>query len=284
MNLLFEPLQWGFMGKALLASGVLGLVCGVLGCHVVLRGLSFVGDALSHSLLPGVALASLWGFNLQLGAALAAVSTVGIISRLSHHRHLSQDTVIGITFSAALALGVALVSRTPGYTRDLAHLLFGNVLAVSWQDFRMVTLAGLATLASLLLLHRELTIVGFDPVHARKMGLPVEALHLLLLLLIALTVVSGVQTVGVLLITAQLITPAATARLLCRRLNSMLVMAGLLGAGASTAGLYLSYFTNTPPSAAIVLINSAIFFLSWGCQSQCRGGVGQCPPSISTWR
>lgn len=253
------PLAYGFMQRGMLAATLVGVLCAIVGCYVVLRSMAFLGDALAHAVLPGVAIAYLMGTNLTAGALVAAVVVALLISFFSRQGAIKEDTAIGIVFAAALALGVALISSVRTYAVDLTHIMFGNVLGVSPTDLRLIAGIGAAVLLTLLAFYRQFLVVAFDPVLAATQRLPVERLRMLLLLLIALTIVVSLQTVGVGLVAAMLVTPGATAYLLTRRLPAMMAVAALIGALSSIAGLYLSYYINIASGAAVVLVATAIF-------------------------
>lgn len=251
------------MQRGLLASLVVGIVCAIIGCYVVLRGMAFLGDALAHAVLPGVAVAYLWRVNLLVGALVAAVAVALGIGLFSRGGRLREDTAIGILFAAALALGVALMSTIKAYSTDLTHILFGNVLGVSESDLLLTAGLGLAVLAIVLLLYKELLLVFFDPVLAATTGLPVDVLRSLLLILLALTIVVSLQTVGAGLVAALLVTPAATAQLLTRRLPSMMLLAAGIGAFSALAGLYLSFYVDVASGAAVVLVCTLVFLVAF---------------------
>jgi ABC-type Mn2+/Zn2+ transport system permease subunit len=221
--------------------------------------MAFLGDALAHAVLPGVAIAYLMGANLLMGALAAAVVVALLISLFSRQGTIKEDTAIGIVFAAALALGVALISSVRTYAVDLTHIMFGNVLGVSPTDVWLIAGIGAAVLLTILAFYRQFLVIAFDPVLAATQRLPVERLRMLLLLLIALTIVVSLQTVGVGLVAAMLVTPGATAYLLTRRLPAMMMVAALIGAVASISGLYLSYYVNIASGAAVVLVATALF-------------------------
>lgn len=253
------PLAYGFMQRGMLAAVLVGILCAIVGCYVVLRSMAYLGDALAHAVLPGVALAYLMGANLLMGALAAAVVVALLISLFSRQGTIKEDTAIGIVFAAALALGVALISSVRTYAVDLTHIMFGNVLGVSPTDVWLIAGIGAAVLLTILVLYRQFLVIAFDPVLAATQRLPVERLRMLLLLLIALTIVVSLQTVGVGLVAAMLVTPGATAYLLTRRLPTMMMVAALIGAVSSIAGLYLSYYVNIASGAAVVLVATALF-------------------------
>jgi manganese/iron transport system permease protein len=258
---LTEPLSYAFMQRSLLASLMVGILCAVIGCYVVLRGMAFMGDALAHAILPGVAVAYLLHGNLLLGGLIAAVIVALGIGFFSRQGELKEDTAIGILFAAALALGVALISTIRTYAADLTHILFGNILGVSPGDLWLTAGLGGFVLVTILLLYKEFLVISFDPILAATLRLPAELLRNLLLILLALTVVVSLKTVGVGLVTAMLVTPGATAYLLTRRLPAMMAVAAAIGAFSGLAGMYLSFYANIASGAAIVLTASGIFVL-----------------------
>jgi len=263
MNWLIEPLQYSFMLRALAASIVVGTLCAVMGTYVVLRGMAFLGDALAHAILPGIAIAYLLGGNLLLGALAAALVIAVGIGFFSRQGIVKEDTAIGILFAAALSLGIALISSIRTYAVDLSHILFGNVLGVSASDLWMTGGLGLLILATVFVLFKPFLVVSFDPVLAATMRLPTNLLRMIMLILLALTVVVSLQTVGVGLAAAMLVTPAATAYLLTRRLVPMMATSALLGAMSSVVGLYASYYINVVSGAAIVLTATLFFLLAF---------------------
>lgn len=260
---LLEPLSYAFMQRGLLAALMVGILCAVVGCYVVLRSMAFLGDALAHAILPGVAVAYLLGGNLTIGALVAALAVAIGIGLFSRQGTIREDTAIGILFAAALSLGVALISTIRTYAVDLSHILFGNVLGVSSADLWLTGVLGAGVLLTVALLYRPFLIVSFDPVLAATMRLPAELLRNLILVLLAVTVVVSMQTVGVGLAAAMLVTPAATAYLLARRLPAMMVISAACGAIASLTGLYLSYYANIASGAAIVLAATGLFVLAF---------------------
>jgi ABC-type Mn2+/Zn2+ transport system permease subunit len=247
------------MVRGLLASVMVGILCAVMGTYVVLRGMAFLGDAMAHAILPGVAIAFLLHGNLLVGAIIAAVIIALSIGLFSKGGVVKEDTAIGILFAAALSLGVALISSIQTYAVDLSHILFGNVLGVSENDLWLTVGLGLLVLISVALLYKQFLVISFDPILAATLRLPAELLRNLMLVLLALTVVVSLQTVGVGLAAAMLVTPAATAYLLTRRLWPMMLVSTSIGAFSSLAGLYLSYYLNIVSGSAIVLIATVIF-------------------------
>ena len=258
---LVAPLSYGFMLRGLMASLMVGILCAVTGCYVVLRSMSFLGDALAHAILPGVAIAYLLKGNLVIGALIASVIVALAIGFFSRQGTIKEDAAIGILFAAALALGVALISTIKTYAVDLTHILFGNVLGVSPSDLALIAVLGLVVLAIVVLLYKEFLVVSFDPILASTLRLPVETLRNLMLVLLALTIVVSLQTVGVGLVSAMLVTPAATAYLLTRRLPTMMLVAATIGAFSSLAGLYVSFYVKVASGAAVVLVATAIFLV-----------------------
>jgi manganese/iron transport system permease protein len=260
---LTAPLEFAFMQRGLLAAVMVGVLCAVVGCYVVLRSMAFLGDAMAHAILPGVAIAYLIGANLTLGALAAAVIVALAIGFLSNKGQVREDTAIGILFSAALALGVALISTMRTYAVDLSHILFGNVLGISNGDLLLTAVIGGLVLLTVFLCYKPFQVISFDPVLASTLRLPVTFLRNLLLILLSLTIVVSIQSVGVGLAAAILVTPAATANLLTRRLPSMMALSALLGGSASIIGLYLSYYANIASGAAIVLVATLFFLLAF---------------------
>ena len=256
---ILQPLQYAFMVRGLLASVMVGMLCAVMGTYVVLRGMAFLGDAMAHAILPGVAIAFLLHGNLLVGAIIAAVIIALSIGLFSKGGVVKEDTAIGILFAAALSLGVALISSIQTYAVDLSHILFGNVLGVSESDLWLTAGLGLLVLVSVALLYKQFLVISFDPILAATLRLPAELLRNLMLVLLALTVVVSLQTVGVGLAAAMLVTPPATAYLLTRRLWPMMLVSASIGAFSSLAGLYLSYYLNIVSGSAIVLIATVIF-------------------------
>lgn len=263
LNGLLEPLRYPFMVRGLLASLMVGTLCAVVGSYVVLRGMAFFGDALAHAILPGVAVAYLLEASLFWGAlGMSLITAVGI-GYLSRRSQVKEDTAIGVIFAASFALGVALLSTVQSYSVDLTHILFGNVLGVSNSDLWLTAGLGVVILAVVFFLYKELLVISFDPTLAATLRLPLNALHYLMLILIALTIVVSLQAVGVALMVAMLITPAATAYLLTRRLWQMMIVGAAIGAISAVAGLYLSFYVNVASGAAVVLVATAFFVLAF---------------------
>lgn len=255
------PLNYTFMVRALLAAVMVGVVCSVLGTYVVLRGMAFLGDALAHTILPGVVVAFLMGWPLAVGALTMGILTALGIGALSGQGMLKEDTAIGIIFAGSFALGVAMLSRVGNYTVDLAHFLFGNLLGVSTTDLWLILILGSAVLLLIVLFYKEFLVVSFDMTLARTLRLPTTFLRYLLLVLISITIVVALQVVGIALILAVLVTPAAAASLLTRRLPSMMAVSAIIGAVSGIGGLYASYYFNIASGPAVVLVTTAIFVI-----------------------
>jgi manganese/iron transport system permease protein len=265
LDLLLGPLAYPFMVRGLLAALTVGIVCATVGTYVVLRGMAFFGDALAHAILPGVAVGYLIGGGARgplfgWGMLTAVLSSVGI-GYLSKARQIKEDTAIGVIFAGMFALGIALISTVRSYTVDLTHFLFGNVLGVSRADLWLTGLFGGLVVFAVLAFYKEFLVLSFDPILASTLRLPAGVLHYLLLVLIAVAIVVSLQTVGVALMVAMLVTPAATAYLLTRRLPTMMLIGAMIGAVSAVSGLYLSFYVNVASGAAIVLVCTAIFIL-----------------------
>jgi manganese/iron transport system permease protein len=258
---LLTPLNYGFFTRALLAAAMVGVVCAVLGSYIVLRGMAFFGDALAHTILPGVVIAFLLGWPLALGALIMGVLTAIGIGALSSQGVVKEDTAIGVIFAGAFALGVALLSVSGNYTIDLAHFLFGNLLGVSVQDLWLTLGLSLLVLLLVFLFYKEFLVVSFDPVLATTLRLPTGFLRYLLLILMAVTIVVSLQVVGIALMVAMLVTPAAAASLLTRRLPAMMAVGAIIGASSGVIGLYASYYLNVASGPTVVLVATLIFGL-----------------------
>lgn len=271
-SFLSEPLAYSFIQRGMLALILVGGISAVVGCFVVVRGMSFFGDALSHAILPGVALSytASGGYvasNLFIGGLGAGIVSALVIAWLTRKVEVKEDSAIAIVFVTMFALGIAIVSTQASYALDLTHILFGSINGISQNDLHTVAAMGAAVLVIIALLYKEFQIISFDLSLAYSLRLPVEFLRILLLLLIAVTIVASLQAVGIALMLALLITPAATARLLVKRLHHMIVIASLLGIASGVAGFYLSYYLDIPSGACIVLTTSVIFSLVFLLQS-----------------
>jgi manganese/iron transport system permease protein len=258
---LVDPLQFSFISRALAAAVIVGVVCPVLGTFVVLRGMAFFGDALAHTILPGVVISFLIGWPLAVGALIFGVITAVSIGVLTDQGLLKEDTAIGVVFAGLFALGVALLSITGNYAVDLAHFLFGNLLGVTQQDLIVTAVLGAIVLVVLFLFYKELLVISFDRVLAVTLRLPTTFLNYLLLILIAVTIVVSLQVVGIALMLAMFVTPAAAASLLTRRLPTMMVVAAAIGAFSGVVGLYASYYLDVASGPSVVLVATGIFIL-----------------------
>jgi ABC-type Mn2+/Zn2+ transport system permease subunit len=264
---LIAPLNYAFMVRGFLAALMVGVVCATVGTYVVLRGMAFFGDALAHAILPGVAAGYLLGGGarqpLFWWAMLTAVVTsigIGIIAKGAKVR---EDTAIGVVFAGMFALGIAMISTVRSYTVDLTHFLFGDVLGVSSADLWLTAVFGGLIVLAVLLFYKELLVLTFDPLLASTLRMPAHLLEYLLFILIALAIVVSLQTVGVALMVAMLVTPAAAAFLLTRRLPFMMALAAGLASISGVVGLYISYYAGVASGAAIVLTCTAFFLLAW---------------------
>jgi len=262
LDLLLTPLGYDFFVRALIASALVGIACAIVGSFVVLKGMSFIGDAVSHAAFPGIVIAYLVGAPIILGGAIAAIGTALGIGAITRRSGLRSDAIIGVLFAGMFALGVAIFSSIPNYVGDLFHFLFGDVLGISVGDLGALTLLVLGLLLVLRLLWKELLFSTFDPLGAGAAGLPVRRLDDLLLILIAVTIVISLQAVGIVLVVAMITTPAATAQLLVKRFTSMIKVAALIGVSAAVVGLYLSYSLDIASGAAIVILETALFLLA----------------------
>lgn len=264
MSFLLEPLQYEFMQRGMIAAVLVGIVCAVIGTYVVLRGMAFFGDALAHTILPGIAIGYLITggardtlFWWALGTAVIASLGIGAISKQAE---IKEDTAIGIIFAGMFALGIALISTVRSYAVDLSHFLFGDVLGVSTQSLWLIIIFGAIVLLTIAAFYKEFLTLSFDPILAATLRMPVNLLNNLLLCLIAVTVAVSLQTVGVALMVAMLVTPAATASLLTQRLPKMMALSAFFAALSGVIGLYLSYYLSIASGAAIVL-TATVFFL-----------------------
>jgi manganese/iron transport system permease protein len=252
-----------FLPKALVIAVMSSIVCGVVGSYVVLRGMAFIGDAVAHAVFPGLAIAFVVGGNLVVGGSIAGVVTAVLIAVFSQNRRLKEDSIIGVFFVAAFALGIVLISQAPGYAGSLQQFLFGSITGIPDEDIIVVAVTGVIILAIAFLLHKEFVAISLDRESARAMGVKVFWLDLVLYVLVTLAVVISVQTIGNILVLALLITPAATARLLTDRLAVMMGIAPAIGAVAALVGLYISWSWDFPTGGTIVLVLTALFLLAW---------------------
>ncbi len=259
---LVEPLAHGFMLRALAVSALVGGVCGLLSCYMTLKGWALMGDAVSHAVLPGVVIAYALGLPFSLGAFVFGVGSVALIGFVKQKSRVKEDTVIGLVFTGFFALGLVLVSKIRSNI-DLTHILFGNVLGISMADIRQTLLVSAIVLAVLLVLRRDFVLFCFDPTHARSIGINTGLLHYLLLSVLSLAAVAGLQTVGIILVVAMLVTPGATAYLLTDRFDRMTLLAVLSSVLASLLGVYLSYWTDSSTAGCIVLVQTGLFLAAF---------------------
>jgi len=264
---LAEPLQYPFMLRGLVAALLVGIVCAIVGTYIVLRGMAFFGNALAHSILPGVALGYLIGGgerkHLFWWALVSAIlSSIGI-SIISQNSKLKEDTAIGIIFAGMFALGIALISSVRDYSTDLTHFLFGDILGVTPASLWLIAIFGAVVILTIIVLFKEFRVLAFDPVLAATLRLPAKFLNYLQLFLIAMAIVVSLQTVGIALMSAMLLTPPATAYLLTKRLSTMMITASVIASFSGILGLYLSFYIQISSGAAIVLTATAIFILVW---------------------
>jgi manganese/iron transport system permease protein len=262
MNWFFEPLGNSIILSALLASAMVSVVCAVVGTYVVLRGIAFIGDAISHAAFPGVVVAYMLGIPFYIGAAVAAVGTALAIGFVTKRAGLRQDTTIGVLFAGTFAFGVFLFSSIQGYVADLFSFLFGNVLAISTTDLVALVVLGAGVVITVAALWKELLYATFDPLGAAASGINVGALEYLFLALVALTIVVSLQAVGIILVVAMLVTPAATAQLLTVRFTRTMVYAAIIGVLSAAIGLYASYWLDVASGASIVLVQTMMFALA----------------------
>ncbi|MFV1949463.1 MAG: metal ABC transporter permease [Anaerolineales bacterium] len=271
IDLLFTPLQYSFMVRGITAAVLTGIVCAVVGVYVVIRGMAFFGDALAHSILPGVAVGYLvtggareplfwWG----TGTAVIVSLAIGAISKGAK---IKQDTAIGIIFAGMFALGIAIISTMKSYTVDLTHFLFGDVLGISGNQLTIIAIFSVLIILLVVAFYKEFLVLTFDPILATTLRIPVRFFEYLQLVLIALAISVSFQAVGVALMVAMLVTPAAAAYLLTKRLPIMMILAATIASLSGVAGLYLSYYINVASGPAIVLVATLIFVIAWVIKS-----------------
>ena len=271
IDLIITPLNYSFMVRGLTAAVITGIVCAVVGVYVVIRGMAFFGDALAHSILPGVAVGYLitggskeplfwWG----TGTAVIVSLVIGAVSRGAR---IKQDTAIGIIFAGMFALGIAIISTVKSYTVDLTHFLFGDVLSVSGNQLLIIAAFSGMILLLVIAFYKEFLVMTFDPTLAVTLRIPTRVFEYLQLVLIALAIAVSFQAVGVALMVALLVTPAAAAYLLTKRLPVMMILAAVIASASGVIGLYLSYYVNVASGPAIVLVATAFFLLAWFIKS-----------------
>jgi manganese/iron transport system permease protein len=270
---LLEPLQYAFVQRALLAAVLVALVCASVGVFVVLRGLAFLGDAIAHAAFPGVVIAFLLKINIVIGGSIAAVASALAIGAVARRSGLKEDTAIGVVFSGMFAVGIVLFSSIRTYTGDLLGILFGDVLGVAADQLVLAAITAAVVLVGLWIIWRQLVFVSFDPIGAAAAGLNTLRYDTLLLGLIGLAIAVSVQIVGVVLVVAMLVTPAATARLLAQDLRALVIGALVVAVVSSIAGIWLSYYVNAASGGTIVLVATTLFGLVWIARSVARGRV-----------
>ncbi|MCY7326387.1 MAG: metal ABC transporter permease [Microbacteriaceae bacterium] len=267
---ILEPLQYGFMTRALLVTIVAAVTCALLSCWLVQIGWSLMGDAVSHAVLPGVAISYIVGWPFAVGAFIFGAGAVALIGGVRATTKIKSDAAIGVVFTALFALGLVIISAVPSQV-DLGHILFGNVLGVTDSDIAQVVVIGVVVVAVLVLKRRDFTLFAFDPSHANALGISTKRLSVLMLGLLAMTVVVALQAVGIVLVVAMLITPGATAYLLTKRFDRMLWLAVVVTAVASVVGVYASYYLDVSTGGAVVLAQAIAFGASYLFGA--RGGV-----------
>ncbi|MBD0394696.1 MAG: metal ABC transporter permease [Microcoleus sp. C1-bin4] len=288
LQTLIEPLQYGFMQRSLLIAILVGIVCAIVGSYLMVQRLALLGDAISHSVLPGLAIAFILGANIFIGAFIAGVLSTVIIAWIKTRSTIKEDAAMGIVFLAFFALGITLITIVQKDNKiDLNHFLFGNILGVTAEDAIDTAFIVALVLLVVVFFYKELLFYTFDPLGAQATGLPVNLLNFGLMVLIALTIVASLKAVGVVLVLSLLITPASTAYLLVTRLHQVMILGAIIGVISSISGMYLSYFYNLPSGPAIVLVASGLFVLSLlfsptqGILTQPRTSSGKIPP---IWR
>lgn len=261
MTWLTDPFQYDFILRALFAGCLAAVTCSLIGTWVVIRGMSFMGDALAHGVLPGIAVAFIVGVDIAIGAFVSAIVMVIGINLVNRASRLSADTGIGLLFVGMLALGVVIISRTRSFTGDLTSFLFGSVLAVRNSDIWLQSVAAIITLVAVIMLHRVFLALSFNPEKAASLGMRPRLAHIAMLTLIALAIVASFRTVGTLLVFGLLIAPPATAALLVRRVPAMMITASLIGIASIFVGLIITYHFDTAAGATIAATTVAIFFI-----------------------
>ena len=261
IDYLLTPFQYEYMVKAMLVSGFIGGVCAMLSCFVTLKGWSLMGDALSHAIVPGVALAYLIGVPFAIGAFVSGLAAAGAMGWIKAKTALREDAVIGLVFTTFFAAGVLIISVFPSNI-SLKTIVFGNILGIANEDIVQMLVISAITLVVLCLKWKDLLLFAFDPHQARAIGLNTTALHMTLLTLLAATAVAALQTVGACLVVAMLVTPGATAYLLTDRFGRMMWLATIMGALTSFFGAYISYFLNGSTGGCIVVLQTIVFLLA----------------------
>lgn len=257
-----DLMNYGFLQKAFITSVMVGIICGVIGCFIVLRGMALMGDAISHAVLPGVAISYMLSINYFYGAVLTGVLTAFGIGAISQNSRIKSDSAIGIVFSAFFALGIILITKARSAT-DLTQILFGNVLSVRDSDMWITLVIGAVVIATVALFFKELLISSFDETMAAAYGLNTRFIHYAIMFLLTLVTVASLQTVGVILVVSMLITPASAAYLLTNRLSTMVFLASFFGALSAVIGLYFSFLYNMPSGPVIALATTSIFIVAF---------------------
>jgi manganese transport system permease protein len=255
------PLQHEFMLKAILVSALVGLVCSALSCYMTLKGWALMGDAVSHAVMPGVVIAYILNIPLAVGAFVFGVGSVIAIGFVKAKTRIKEDTVIGLVFTGFFALGLVLISKVKS-SLDLTHILFGNVLGISNDDIIQTVIISVITLVTLAVLRKDLILFCFDSTHARSIGLNTTFLYYVLLSLLSLTAVAGLQTVGIILVVAMLVTPGATAYLLSDNFDHMTLIAMASGVFSSVIGTYVSYHIDGSTGGCIVVVQTLLFIIT----------------------
>lgn len=264
LEFLIEPLQYSFMQRSLVTAVLVGIVCATVGSYLMVQRLALLGEAISHSALPGLAIAFIVGADIFIGAFIAGVISTIVITWIRTRSQIKEDAAMGIVYSAFFALGITLITIVQKDNKiDLNHFLFGNILSVTGRDVINTAIIAVIILTIIGLLYKELMFYTFDPVGAQAAGLPTNLLDFGLMILIALTIVASLKSVGLVLVLAMLITPGATAYLLVTRLHQMMILGSAIGVAASITGMYLSYWFNLPSGPAIVLVAFCFFLLSF---------------------
>ncbi|WP_404802410.1 metal ABC transporter permease [Bacillus shivajii] len=247
----------------MMAAIFVGIICGVIGCFIIMRGMALMGDAISHAVLPGVVIAYMLGASFFIGAVITGVLTALAIGYISQNSRIKEDSAIGIMFTAMFALGVVMITALQGTNVDLWHILFGNVLAVSTTDLWMTAGIGVFVIGAIIIFYRPLLLSTFDETMAKATGLPVKFIHYMLMLLLSLVTVASLQTVGIILVVAMLITPGATAYLLTERFSVMLFLSAVFGVTSAISGLFFSVIYDVSSGASIVLVASFLFLIAF---------------------
>ncbi len=261
-NWLLDPLTHDFMRRALMVSALVGSVCGLLSCYMTLKGWALMGDAVSHAVMPGVVVAYALGLPFSLGAFVFGVGSVALIGFVKQKSRIKEDTVIGLVFTGFFALGIVLVSKIKSNI-DLMQILFGSPLGISRSDVNQTLIISFIVIFILLIFRKDLMLYCFDAKHARSIGINTGILHYLLLTLLSLSAVVGLQTVGIILVVAMLITPGATAYLLTDRFDRMTILAVISSSFSSVLGVYISYWSDIETGGSIVLVQTLIFLIAF---------------------